>query len=456
MKNTRNLFIMLSIVILLGAAYFLAVTFNDGAPGKDEEQTPASEVIVIYETNSESLKKIGISNPDGSYALVKNVGAWLLEDNGSIEIVQSKAETLASAARYISAVDVIDENAESLGDYGLAEPQATIKIFTNDDDRVFFMGDLTPAGNYYYFMEAGTQTVYTISKSKGQTYLKRLNDYRDMTITNFDTAAVQEVEIQTKNGTLTFEYTPLPEGQEDEYGAVSVWTITSPINYKAENEKVSEGILTPLSALSASDIVSDSAADIASYGMDEAVIIRLEDGRVIRLNLARAQEAIYVNIEGEARVYSASQADFTFLNVGVMDIIQSFVALKSIDAVSSIVISTPNTEGVLTVDEGSGYYVDGFPAAEEAFKSMYQVVIGLTVDGIMAGGFDQGSWLGTVTYNMRDGSQDIISFYPYDELNVAVVHADEALFFMKKTKLTELEQMLGRLQNDPSQRVKPM
>ena len=57
--------------------------------------------------------------------------------------------------------------------------------------------------------------------------------------------------------------------------------------------------------------------------------------------------------------------------------------------------------------------------------------------------------IGSVSYTMADGENIYIEFYEYDELNVAVKYENKIQFFMKKTKLADMENAVKAFSENP-------
>jgi hypothetical protein len=439
-----------AVLIILGIGYYFAVLYN---PPADVPEEPAKESIVIFKASPDEITKISIKNEFDSYTFIKSNDEWKLEGK-NIEILKDRVNSLKYTVSGISAADIIEENAEDLAIYGLDSPLAEL-AFTAGTERVFTMGSLAPTGNYYYFAEG--RKVYTIGKSTGDIFRKTLNDYRSMTVVSVKTEDVRGIKITGTGENIEVSYAPMPEGRADEYGTLSVWKMTSPITYSVANEKFMEKILEPACNITAESIAEDFPSNLSKYNLNKKFSIVLED-KTLTYRVGSAGGVNYVYPEGGTMVYAVSAAKLAFLDVKAIDIIERFLVFEFLDDVNAIEIDTPKAKGTLTVKRGNNetYYLDNDIFLEEgAFKSMFQAIIGLTADGFMTKGYDKTTVLGTITYRLTNGSVRTARFYPYDDINVAAEVDGNAIFYMKKTRLSDLEGYLNSLRKNPSERVMP-
>lgn len=437
------------ILLVLGVAYYFAVNYK---PDSDEQEKPNRESIVVFEVPTDTVTRIGIENENGFYAFIKSDDKWKLEGK-DVEILSSNVTSLCYSVSYITAHDIINENATDTAMFGLDNPKARVTV-TTDKEHTFALGDPEPTGNYYYFADGSK--VYTISKTTGDNFLKTQNDYRSKTVTKINAEDVRGIKITGTQENLDVQYAPLPEGQENAYGTLSVWKMQSPVSHSVANDKFTEKIITPACDITAENIVEDFPKDLSKYNFDKKVSIILED-KTVSYKIGTASGVNYVFPEGGTIVYAVASSKLDFLNVKAMDIIDKFLALENIDSIDFVDVDTPNAKGSLKIKRGNDntYYLDDVFVKEEAFKSMFQIVIGLDADGFVSKSYDTSKLLGTITYHFVKGGTKVLKFYPYDDINIAAQVDGNALFYLKKTKLSDLEGYLGALRANPNERVVP-
>ena len=447
----RNILIICAVLVLLVGAYVFAVNYT---PASDAPQadTPKAESIVLFEKDSASLTKIVFEN-DTPFTLVKSGESWGIEGK-NVEILQDKALSITYNAAYISAVSKI-EKAENLSDFGLDKPLAVTAYF-GEESQKFLLGSKTPTDNYYYFKLDGKDEVYTVSEYTADIFFKTPSSVRDLNVVSLEVTDILGFEITSPSETLKVDYAPLKEGEENPYNTLSIWDITSPFVHKAENEKVVEKLVTPASSVIAEAIVEDSPASLSKYGLDTTVTIKTPDKNIM-LKVGSANGVNYAYRADKKILYSVSASSVAFSKVRGFDLIQRLIALPQITELQSVIINTPNISGTLSLkaesEDVTKYFIDDRYAQEEAFKSLYQKIIALSVDGIIAKPITTVASYGTIEYLLTDQSTIYLEFFPYDDLNVAVQKNGVIQFFMKKSKLTELEAALEKFKENPTEKV---
>ena len=447
----RNLIIFAAVIALLAGVYVFAVKYE---PKKEPAvQGEAVGQIKIFDVKSADITRMEVSNESGKYAFLKSDGKWVLEGTDYVEPVQSAVSSLSYTVSYISAVSEIPDDAGDFSKYGLISPRAQIKLTENGREHTLLLGDATPTGNYSYFTVSGTGKIHTVSDTVSDAFLKTLNDYRDKTVINIDIQKLRGIEIHNSSGVLAVSYRA-PENQ-NEYNTVSVWRMTSPVNHNVENQKFIENVATPACAVTADGIAEDFPKDLSKFGFKKSLKLTLDDGSTLSYKIGEENGVTYMMREGANTVFAVPRTALAFTDIKPMDILESFVVLKNIGDIDSVRIASPEAEFLLEVKHGDteGYAVNGKYASEAGFKSMYQKVLSLTADGVAVHGKISDAELASVTYKMTDGSVSTIRYYPYDELNVLAEKDGEGVFFMKKTKLSELFAAAGKFVANPTERV---
>lgn len=447
----RNIIFVAAVIALLALAYVFAVKYE---PKKEPAaQSESAEQIKVFEIKSADITRMEVSNESGKYAFVKSDGKWVLEGANYVEPVQSTVSSLSYTVSYISAESEIADSAENFYKYGLDNPRAQITVTENGQEHTLLLGSATPTNNYSYFSVSGTGKIYTVSDAVSDAFLKTQNDYRDKTVINVDVTKLRAVEINGSKGKIAVEY-QTPENQ-NEYNTVSVWRMTSPVNHNVENKKFMEKVATSACAVTAESITEDSPKDLTKYGFTQSLKLTLDDGSVLLYRIGTVNGVSYMMQDGENTVFAVAQTSLAFMDTDPMDILESFVILQNIGNVASVRITSPSADVLLEVTHGDteSYTVNGKYASEAGFKSMYQKVLSLTADGVASHGRTSDEELASVTYTMTDGSQSTLRYYPYDGINVLAERDGEGVFFMKKTKLTELFAAAEKFIANPTEKV---
>ena len=155
---------------------------------------------------------------------------------------------------------MVDENATDLAQFGLAAPRIEVGFKQAGQGAAsrLLIGDANATGGEIYATVPGSARVFLVSSFLESTFGKGTFDLRDKTVLAFDRAAVDALEIVTKDQRLAFVKT----GDE--------WALTSPVAARADQGQV-QGAIGSLQTLAMKSIAAPDAAekDLATFGLDK-------------------------------------------------------------------------------------------------------------------------------------------------------------------------------------------
>ncbi len=449
-KNHKIILTFVLIFAVLGGFYLFIQSYEPAPPTPTAAPTPTIQLLSVDPAH---IVQISIENEADTYAFLKDDEHWFLKDAPSIAVNESRVESLSFSAATLSANACITENAAQLADYGLDKPLALITLLLDSGESVSFkIGNLTPAGDGYYGSVGDSTAVYTLPISTGSLFCNPLSAYRFMTITALSAADIRSITITKENKPFRVVYVAPPDGVYP--GAISTWKIETPILRDADNALVQEKLLTPLSALVATDIAADNPAALSEYGFSgDSVEIKTET-ETVRFSVGQTSAGTFVLPEGSSTVYFMGPAPLSFMEVTPFDILEKMTNLIAIDTVSSIDIRLPGASCTLDIThegENMRFFVNDKEAAEEPFKAIYVELSALSVDGMITSSYTAGNTApaATIVYTLTDGSAVTLAYYPYDDFNYAVFENGESTFYIKKTKLSALSEKLNTLIQNP-------
>src|SRR5205823_654359 len=141
---------------------------------------------------------------------------------------QDAVASMVTSLSSLNADKVIEDKADDLKPYGLADPTLTVQVKRKDGktDQVL-IGDDTPTGSGAYAKLANDPRVFTIASFVKSGLDKRPDDLRDKRLLAFDQDKLTRVELQAK-------------GQAVEFGkdAQGEWQILKPRPLRADSSAV--------------------------------------------------------------------------------------------------------------------------------------------------------------------------------------------------------------------------
>ena len=224
-KKTRTIGILLLVLLALLITFFGLKKWNT-SKSEAEEKKKENAVVHIFETDSlESIEYKEASGEEMSF--VKEDDTWEYAPDTTIALTESSMQNMEDAFSDIQAVKEI-KNPDDLSDYGFDSPEYNLTLTGKDGEaHKFLIGNAS--GENYYFMEDGTEKVYTVSADLISEMVWQLADVaeKDSFVTVTSDNFVKET--VTKPGDEVKTYEADNEDQED--------TVTSIMTALAEDQR---------------------------------------------------------------------------------------------------------------------------------------------------------------------------------------------------------------------------
>ncbi|WP_157950215.1 DUF4340 domain-containing protein [Vallitalea okinawensis] len=459
MNRSKKLVIWVVVLVLLCGSLFAVTYYNDN---KKEEEIPVKEeAIMISEIAKEDITKIALKNNNGEFDFVKvDENEWSItgyEDYEMKTYLVSNFESMFTSLRADRLIEEIGDETD-LSKYGLADPFATIKATLVDGTaKTLSIGNKTPEGYAYYAMMEEDPTVYTVSNNYGRFASYDISDLRDDKVVNVDPTALAYLYIDLKDHD-TIEIT-----LEDNPDTYSTHKMIQPYNEpkSVDSYGFEEVVIPNFPTVSIDMYVDDNPTDLGKYGLDDpnltfkAESLPDQQGNVLRMDYQFGDtykeedvEFIYFKPSDKNVIYGMRYNELLEKVVfDPFDLTDSLIYIVNILEVDQIIVSGMSEEYVLemereynTVKKDDGkeeeevtetFYLAGNVIEDEAFRDIYQLVIGLTADFDVREELDlSDSEKVTLQYNLADGTQKFVEYYTYPEdNNFYVTKMEEGLYY---------------------------
>ncbi len=324
-------------------------------PEQDSSSSEA-ETIMLWHAESDDINQITVEPADGEkYTAVRKIEQTETTDlNGSI-VTQDIANyyltgyedipmntvsirLLATRSPELAAVAVVQENAsdEDLARFGLDHPvHVTLQADGQEQPISFFIGDKTQVESCYYLRMDGEKTVYTVTESAMEPYLRSVKDYLGTELiaeqAEDDETVVESVRISRKD--LDYDiFLEYDDGvsQADRSGGLARHIMTEPIQCMLSPDKSSD-VTHGLYGLTASEVVTPhpTESQIQECGFDDpfvCVTVKTDDGKTSVFKLANTYETeeggkyYYGMLEGINCIYGFSADATVYDDVRAEDI----------------------------------------------------------------------------------------------------------------------------------------
>lgn len=445
MKLYRNIIILTLIIALLGAGYWFVYKYE---PKEEVEDSPSHNYTTLFKTERENILELNITLPDESYLVSKDGTKWVVNNDKTIAVSQSKLDTLMYEAAAISAKELVDENPADLSVYGLLSPERKAVIKTKDGkETAFLAGSKTVDGEYYFVMIEGENKVYLKSITSVESLMKSLYDLRDSVLYSVSEEDLSKITIKkTGNDEIVLETENVGTNEEPMYE----WKIKAPLKGEVENYTLSEDVIAKILSIS---------HDMPAKGKTEAECGLLSPYAVYSVTADDEKYVVtignldgeyrYVKVSGNDGIYLVKNDKLTFVDVQYSKLMMKLIHLENITDVNGVTIKRAGEEYVLKhtgSEENDTYTINDKPVNEKNYKKAYQAVLSVALDDFVTSDVT-GKAEVTITYDRKDGKRSEVTFVSCDERNYVVKVNGEGNLTIKKKKIDAIFEKLAEIYN---------
>lgn len=504
-KTTRTVIIAAGVLLVLGAVLLVLMLTSpagddnssgastgestgtseaaDSSSVSDSSGTSSdSEKVVITDKEQENVLKMEVRNETGSFSFERNqreVSAT--DDDGNVSTsteyywtspeldgVDHNDSTIGSFVRCmagLSASSMVEENAQDLEKYGLADPAAEVKVTFDDGTSAdICFGIRNPAAsNYVYCLTNGGSDVMQVSYYSAGSAFYDIRDFVNLVLTEaYDANNAKELDylvIDRKDldEEVRIEYmADVAAESEKEDSVITTFNthrITSPITAELDTTK-GQTFCYGLYSLTASscEYIDPTEQEIADDGLDDPFCkVSFKYGgkaRVLLLgNEIRTESSddesseslssvtgYYAMFEGGNIIYSISTDNAPWYTFQVQDIMSRRPISPYIYTIDTLTVTTPDGEYVFKVsgDADDHVFTCGDTVLNDSsFKSFYQHLITSMGEELYFSDEKPEPYI-TLNFKYREEyydtygrSEDTIEFYKSDDRkNIVSVNGD--------------------------------
>ncbi len=456
-KMIRNAVIAVLALALLGAGYYFAVRWQ---PQENEQTENRYESISVYSVEEKQISKIVYKNGNETFSIVrKGEGTetqWSIPEKKNIEFSQNKLQSGIYNLTSMSASQKLGDKSGSLAEYGLDKADKTVTLYTGNGEITIILGDKVAVDSSYYLMKKGENMVYTVSDYTADSILKTPNDFRETTLAEINPTDITALEIKHGSERI-MEFDKAQQTQDNELQMASL-VMTYPYAESVRVEPLNE-MLSVFTGVQVIDFISDNMEDSTKYGLDKGWSIAIKTGEQthnIRFGNADQNGNLYATYNDCGFIFTMSPAiQNTFKDIKPFDLVDKFAHIYMIDQIKSIAVEIGGSLHTLSI-EGEGekhvYKVDGKTATEDAFKGMYQIIVGRMVTDTVKNEALKGAEVARITFDMVDGKRHTAKYFEYDDRSYMVERPDGKKYLMLRKYVDEMQKNLENFAKNPSER----
>src|SRR5262245_48252187 len=279
----------LAIVAAVFAALFAWVYFYEIKGEKKREETTEKEKK-IFQFEEKDIALITVKNPDGEFVLQKDKDNWKLVQPLATKADKSTADSLASDIAQAKSERSLDEANPNLKNFGLdpAVVKVTVKLGSGQTHELD-LGDKDFSSSSAFARIPGQNKILVVSSSLHSSATKKLFDYRDKNVLEFQRDQLKAMNILTKGKEFALE-----KASDD-------WQIKKPFESRADNTEVNS-IVGDLEFAKVEEFV-DSPAELKTYGLTSPAV-RVD----LFLGDNRARKTLLVGNKVDTHYYAKDEA----------------------------------------------------------------------------------------------------------------------------------------------------
>lgn len=430
------------ILLLVGALIVLKMTAPKESEDTAEESTTAASELssLLYDKNPHDIKTLTIENQYGTYKIERlSNSSYTIIDYLLVPLDSSVFEAMLTNAASVTVQQTVNENADDLSIYGLAEPRAAVTAEFDDSKNTvkeLLIGNDTPEAGEVYFCFKGEKKVYTINSAVVSNYLEDKTICLQKTV--FSQAAAKDENDTTnyrkinsmliKRDDLDYEieikYDDRADNKDAVTGNMSLYRLTKPVMLDLDADK-STAVVEGVFGLMASQIaaVMPEKEQLEEYGLADPFAEITMDTASGQFSMKVGskytdadgkQTGYYCYVNGIDIVYVFDKAVLPWVTVKPEDITTSLITTNYVYTVSAIDIKTAGGETHFTMtgnaEDNFAVKLDGKDMSADLFKSFYQFILSAPANEIYLEDTDTEPSL-TVTIKHASGT-DTIEFIP--------------------------------------------
>ena len=358
-KTTRNLIIVAVCVAALGGTA-AALSFSNG--GSSSSSSSSSSNIELVSKKSQDIASMQVENKKGSYTLVpvsnKLSASSSGSSSGTADVTYTVKELSGVPVNTSETGSVIKNGfslaatrnlgtVSSLGDYGLDDPQATVKVTFKDGSTFNYKIGSTTATDTsaYYMCGLDSNAVYIVSIDSGL-----LEDAKYFV--NKEILSISSSEGNNDFTSIKLSGTNYPQAVQIAKKG-NYLRITAPQAYEMDYSN-SSSLESQLAGLTASSVeaVNPDAKTLASYGLDKpcAVCEFTVNKGSYKISAGKKDGSYYVMLDGSNVVYGVSQDSVSaWADSGLFGLREKIILTELTSDVKSVTVTSGSTVDVLNI-----------------------------------------------------------------------------------------------------------
>lgn len=421
-------------------------------PEKEEPKPQIVETIQVLSLTTDELKTVKVTNSEGEFEFYREIvkndknedveGNWFLKGYDTDVLNTTNISYPVATAASVSATREITE--KNIAECGLDKPQIVIDLLTKEEKAItILIGVQSPDKSGYYAKLSDSDKIYLVENEFYESFVfNELVFASTNPLPTFDSEDSTLSKYFDQNGNLvsfdklTISGKNFPEpvvlsvNSDERFVSYATYVVTSPVTRIAENVDGIMSLFQITSSTAGAYSYDVSEKSKAAFGLNNPdIVLKVEvSGKSKTYSFKLQEDGNYAVIYDGAKLISVLEASkLSFANYSASDFYSTWVALVSIDDISSFTFKAGDKEYKFDItanetdeesDEEQEKYTIVYNSnklAASDFQSFYQECISIactdyTVDKVS----------GAPDYSMifeykEDGEKTVVDFIKSSE-----------------------------------------
>ncbi len=267
-SEIKNIVTMAIVAVII---YIMVFSLSVLAKNSEEE----AEQLLAEVQLSSSPQHIEVDNQYGSYSLTLGTNSWICDQNEDLNIIHTRVTMMSMTLRSLEPSRMLEASDEYLESFGLLDPQATIAMTVDGEEKVYSIGNYNPTLDAYYMIASGSDYIYLISSSNVATINRDLMELIDEpTFTGTDAQDIETIDLTSsiasysisRVDTSTFTVVTVTETfSSTQYKVQRLYSVLNSATYVCASYNATEEDLAQYGLVDPEVVMEITFADGASY-----------------------------------------------------------------------------------------------------------------------------------------------------------------------------------------------
>lgn len=430
MKKLIKLIALLVILSVLVAGYFVFNSYMEKKENEKNADASENAVVEVLSLDADVINSIEYDYVDEKISLKKEGNEWKWTEDSEYPLDQTYPEDMVSVLSAITADRIVAESLDNEADFGMDEPNVTVKFTTTGDkEYVYTIGSYNSTAKGYYIKISGKDKIYITKNSVTDSFVFGV----------LDMAKPETLDTTTAEMITSVEYTSADKKITLTTDSTGADFYTAPYSYFYVGK---EGVKVAADGQAAGEMMSAAAAAtieyVKYYKPDEETLKRCGFGEnktgvlkvtyneevksdgsdtsvsVTKSNSYTINVAVGTDEEGKTAYYAMLDgSNFVFgLNGG-----SDFFSAIEADFESKLICPMSADDTVsFKIEMGSEVYFYNIADIEnnEKLIGVFNSITSIVSEGNAQG--EKGELLMKTTFDMN-GTELVLNIYKFDETN---------------------------------------